>query len=150
MLGQTEFLFMQKILRNLHLPVHVLTDGALPDASLDMGLRRFLGLDDAYRHLFGTLPRQLVRQTIYKVTDSFLCTYLFLRLPQESSVLLIGPYMTAPLTHEQLLQDAQNYAISPTRFRQMEALHHQRMRFGAHLPRRSSHHVFIGSIRRIA
>ncbi len=121
MLHETEFRFMQKILSNLHLPVHILADGAMPGAALDMGLRHFLGLDDAYRHLFFSLPSQLEEQTIYKITDSFLCSYLFLRLPQEQSALVIGPYMSVPFTREQLLQEAERFAIPPGRFRQLEA-----------------------------
>ena len=124
MIHETEFRFLQSILRNLHLSATLLTGRDTAAEPLDMGIRRFLGQEDAYRQLFHTLPMQLEHNTIYKMTDTFLCTYLFLRLPQEERcVLLIGPYMTAQLSREQLLQEAERYCISPTRFRQLEAFY---------------------------
>ena len=124
MLHETEFRFLQRILHNLHLPATLLTPQCTDGEALDMGIRRFLGQEDAYQRLFHTLPFQLEQNTIYKMTDAFLCTYLFLPLPQEERcTLLIGPYMTAQLSREQLLQEAERYAIAPSNFRQLEAFY---------------------------
>ena len=124
MIHETEFRFLQNILRNLHLSAILLTPNSAPSEPPDMGIRRFLGQEASYRQLFQVLPFQLEHHTIYKLTDSFLYTYLFLRLPQnEPCVLLIGPYMTAQLSREQLLKEAERHCISPARFRQMEAFY---------------------------
>lgn len=122
MLHQTEVNFLQNMLAKLHLAIHHLTPRQQAEPPLDLGLRRFLGQEDAYRRLFETMPFQLEDNTIYKITDSFQCNYLFLPLPEASPcVMAIGPYMTTQLSREQLLQEAERYAISPTRFRQLEA-----------------------------
>ena len=124
MLHETEFRFLQRILHNLHLPATLLTPQRPAGEALDMGIRRFLGQEEAYQRLFHTLPFQLEHNTIYKMTDAFLCTYLFLPLPQEERcTLLIGPYMTTQLSREQLLQEAERYAIAPSNFRQLEAFY---------------------------
>ena len=124
MLHETEFRFLQRVLHNLHLPATLLTPQRPAGEALDLGIRRFLGQEEAYQRLFHTLPFQLEHNTIYKMTDAFLCTYLFLPLPQEERcTLLIGPYMTTQLSREQLLQEAERYAIAPSNFRQLEAFY---------------------------
>lgn len=124
MLHETEFCFLQSILRNLHLPATLLTPQHTPENPLDMGIRRFLGQEDTYHQLFRVLPFQLEHNTIYKMTDAFLCTYLFLRLPQEEHcLLLIGPYMTVQLSRQQMLAEAERYGIPPAQFRQLEGFY---------------------------
>ena len=78
MLHQPEFCFLKTALEKLHLPVHCLTPDRTPEQPLDMGIRRFLGREEEYRHLFQTVPFQMAQNTIYKLSDSFLCNYLFL------------------------------------------------------------------------
>ena len=124
MFPETEFRFLQTVLQKLHLSLTCLTPGSAADTPLDMGIRRFLGQEEAYDHLFGKLPFQVEDRTVCKITDSFLCRYLFLRLSgKEPRVLLIGPYMTTQLSREQMLGEAERYGIPPARFRQVEALY---------------------------
>ena len=121
---ETEFRFLQTVLQKLHLSLTCLTPGSVPDTPLDMGLRRFLGQEEAYDQLFGKLPFQIEDNTVCKITDNFLCRYLFLRLPgKERRVVLIGPYMTTQLSREQMLGEAERYGISPAQFRQLEAFY---------------------------
>ena len=124
MFPETEFRFLQTVLQKLHLSLTCLTPGSAADTPLDMGIRRFLGQEEAYDHLFGKLPFQVEDRTVCKITDSFLCRYLFLRLSgKEPRVLLIGPYMTTQLSREQMLGEAERYGIPPARFRQVEAFY---------------------------
>ena len=107
---ETEFRFLQTVLQKLHLSLTCLTPGSVPDTPLDMGLRRFLGQEEAYDQLFGKLPFQIEDNTVCKITDNFLCRYLFLRLPgKERRVVLIGPYMTTQLSREQMLETVWKY-----------------------------------------
>ena len=124
MLHETEFHFLQNVLQKLHLPINRLTPNQTPDQPLDMGIRRFLGRDDEYRHLFTILPFQLDGNTIYKITDAFWCNYLFLLLSEKERIaVVIGPYMSAQLSREQLLQEAERHCIPPTLFRQLETFY---------------------------
>jgi YesN/AraC family two-component response regulator len=64
------------------------------------------------------------QNTVYKVTDTYLCNYLFHLLPEKkSTALLIGPYMSVQLSREQLLQEAEHHAIPPALFRHLEAFY---------------------------
>ena len=122
MFHEMEFRFVQNIFSKLHLAIQPVTPSEQAEPPLDLGLRRFLGQAEAYHHLFEKIPFQLEGNTIYKITDSFRCNYLFLPLPTESPcVIIIGPYMTAQLSREHLLQEAERYTVSPARFRQLEA-----------------------------
>ena len=124
MLHQPEFRFLKNALEKLHLPVHCLTPDYTPEQPLDGGIRRFLGREEEYRHLFQTVPFQMTQRTIYKMSDSFLCNYLFLLLPDRTQqAVLIGPYLTVQLTYEQLLQEAEHHAIPPALFHQLETFY---------------------------
>ena len=124
MFHEPEFRFLHNTLQKLHLSVTRLTPQAEFDIPLDLGIRRFLGREDEYRHVFYTLPFQMEGNTIYKVTDAFLCNYLFLRLPEkEPTAVLIGPYMSVQLSREQLLQEAELHSIPPALFRQLETFY---------------------------
>ena len=124
MLHQPEFCFLKTALEKLHLPVHCLTPDRTPEQPLDMGIRRFLGREEEYLHLFQTVPFQMAQNTIYKMSDAFLCNYLFLLLPgRTQQAVLIGPYLTVQLTREQLLQEAEHHAIPPALFHQLETFY---------------------------
>lgn len=70
------------------------------------------------------MPFQMEQNTVYKVTDAYLCNYLFLLLSEKkSTALLIGPYMSVQLSREQLLQEAELHAIPPALFRHLEAFY---------------------------
>lgn len=119
---QAEFRFLQSTLAKVHLQCLCLIPGELPENAPDMGLRHFLGQKEEYQRFFGHLPQQTASNTIYKLTDSYLCNYLFLRLPAGvPRILLIGPYLTVQLTRQQLLQEAERYCVPPHLFHQMEA-----------------------------
>lgn len=124
MLHQPEFRFLKTALEKLHLPVHCLTPDYTPEQPLDGGIRRFLGREEEYRHLFQTVPFQMEQNTIYKMSDAFLCNYLFLLLPgRAQQAVVIGPYLTVQLTHDQLLQEAEHHAIPPALFHQLETFY---------------------------
>lgn len=124
MFYESEYHFLQSTLKKLHLPITRLSPSARTDTPLDLGLRRFLGREDEYQRIFHTMPFQMEQNTVYKVTDAYLCNYLFLLLPEKkSTALLIGPYMSVQLSREQLLQEAELHAIPPALFRHLEAFY---------------------------
>lgn len=57
-------------------------------------------------------------KTLYKLTDAYGLCYFFLTLPtSDSKILLIGPYLPAPLSSEAILEFAEKNAISPKNVR---------------------------------
>jgi AraC-like DNA-binding protein len=118
---ETELRFMQSMLNKVNLQFLLLTKEKLPENPPDLGIRKFLGRESEYRHMFCELPFEASQNTIYKMTDTYLCNYLYLMLPGESpTVLMVGPYMLLQLTHQQLLQEAERYSVPPQLFNEME------------------------------
>lgn len=60
--------------------------------------------------------------TIYRRTSPSQCSHLLLRLPHppQETVLVIGPYLPAPLTQRQIFEIAEKYAIPPQRQKLLE------------------------------
>lgn len=88
------------------------------DPRADMGLRVLLG---AMREecTFRELMPAMEERTIYRLTDSFLCDYVFLCLP-KGEILLIGPYLSEELPHRQVLEQAESLGLDPRRLGQLE------------------------------
>lgn len=69
-------------------------------------------------------PLALLRQSVstvipsalYRLRDTFQCRYMFLRLPElpTEAVLIIGPYLSAPPTEQQIMEWSENKSISPS------------------------------------
>ena len=60
--------------------------------------------------------------TIYRLRDPFDCRYIYMLLPEvpRDSVLVIGPYLSAPLSKEQCMQWAETNNIPPDQLRLLE------------------------------
>lgn len=89
---------------------------ALPDPDMEkLPLEHFLpDLQDA---------------TVYNMTGWFSCSYIYFVLPrlQPRSILVIGPYVNAPISAEQIIEQVQSYHV--------DARNHKRIeRFYAALP----------------
>jgi len=118
---EPEFKFLQSILKKMNLQFFQLSQEKPSQDSLDLGIRNFLGRKEEYCYLFQELPFQATQNTIYKLTDTYLCKYLYLMLPEDpASVLLIGPYMSANLSQKQLLQEAERFSVPPQLFNELE------------------------------
>lgn len=109
---KAEMDFMIRALSRMRLQVMILApvDSLEP---LDFGLRRTLGISEDYQHAFDTHRQLHLPRTIYRVMDQFLCSYIFFHLPKPSEhrTLVIGPYMTYSMTHEQIMEEAERQRI---------------------------------------
>ncbi|HAL74107.1 MAG TPA: hypothetical protein DCM45_03315 [Clostridiales bacterium] len=121
---QAELRFLQCFLRKMNVQLIQLTPDKPPAKPLDLGLRKFLGREAEYHKLFIELPFQASKNTIYKLTDHYLCNYLYLVLPGESpAVLLAGPYLLIQLTRQQLLQEAERFSVPLQLIEEMESFY---------------------------
>ena len=90
---ESELNFFRKLLENFHLTNNVLdvNDHSIPE--FDLGLRRLLFSEPDYTHLFHEPLKDIKSNTVYRVTDEYLCSYIFFQLPDtQSRFLIIGPY----------------------------------------------------------
>ena len=92
-----------------------------PDPMLDLEFRRQIGLTADYDNLFGNIFRLMKPNTVYKVTDPFLCSYVFFLLPETdpAAVFSVGPYLAVEATQQQLLEQGEHAGLPPSRFRQL-------------------------------
>ena len=74
----------------------------------------------------GALLKQLLPEisaaTVYRLQDAFLCQYICLPLPDLATVavLIIGPFLAAPLTERQFMEWAENNNIPPRRQKKLK------------------------------
>ena len=113
---------LENIGKKFHLQITTLTPGEERKTSVDLGLRAFLGLDDRYDQLFRDTVTQANSNTIYRLTDEFLCSYLFLILPDtpRHTALIAGPYITFEMSHDQFIAEAERFGVPPWLHRRVE------------------------------
>ena len=117
---QAELDLLINILKNFHINTNFLTEGTELQAKADLGLRDFLGMKSDYENLFSL--KNIESNTVYKITDTFYCCYIFIVLPDrpEKTALVIGPFTNLEITKQMLLQAAEEYDITPEIFSQIE------------------------------
>lgn len=97
--------FLQSFLKNLHLDCYLITKDTHPFPVLDLGLRELLHMEKEYPLSFDFLEKNIAENIIYKVSDSFFCHYVLLRLPDSSqpTVMTIGPYTNANVSDQTVM-----------------------------------------------
>ncbi len=121
MLHVAELQFLQKALKRCHLQTLLVGEELTTDTDFDLGLRKQLGLPSKLSDLIGLRASEVQPCTLYRIRDPFLCSYFFLRLPDEQfTLLLIGPYLEESPTSRQLLEQAERNGIPPQNMRQLE------------------------------
>ena len=120
-----EFHFLQRILQQLRLQTTLLHADEEPAPDVDYGLRSLLGKETDYSKNFKEILEKSRECTIYRWLDPYGCRYLSFCLPgmQRRTILLIGPFLNAELTHEQLMEEAESFAVPPQMFRRIENLY---------------------------
>lgn len=103
--------FLRRILHNYHIDTNIVTENEPLPPGIDKGLREFLNLSHNYEKFFD-LFEIMKPNMIYKVTDSFMCHYIFILLSEEEGkVLIAGPYLHTELTNEIILEKAEKLSV---------------------------------------
>lgn len=115
MFYESELRFMQTIFRKNHLQSLIIDPHQPLDRRIDMGLYSLLGFEDDYKRSFYEIVSSANPNTIYKMITRFSCCYLFLILPDtgKETVFIIGPYMDNEISHEQVLEKAEQLKLTP-------------------------------------
>ncbi len=100
--------FFQKLLKELFIPTHLLTNPqkCIP-AEIDLGLRKKLfEIDNYARYLKNTFSK-VNERTIYRFFDEYDCHYVFLKVSKkENTYFFVGPYLTGIPERQRLEQIA--------------------------------------------
>ncbi len=117
---QAELSLLISILKNFHINTNIITEVTQSGIKADLGLRDFLGMKSDYDSLFSI--KSIENNTVYKITDTFFCCYIFIVLPDrpEKTVLVIGPFTNIEITKQMLLQASEDYCITPEVLSQIE------------------------------
>lgn len=110
--------FFQRIMKNSHIDTRIIPRSEPTPPDLDRGLREFLKMEEDYRHTFDETRASLRPRTIYRIRDSFYCSYIFMLLPDES-LLVTGPYLYEDLTHQMISDAAEKHSVPHNIFSQM-------------------------------
>ena len=104
MFYETEWLLLCDTLRKCHVRISLCRPEEAALAVLPEGFAVF-GEGLSLRALtLGDLLGQLAPCTLYKRTDALQRAYLYFKVPlgKESGIVLVGPYLKAPLSAQQL------------------------------------------------
>ena len=90
---------------------------------IDYGLRDFLSLHDRYDSLLHTKILRARPNTIYRMTDEFACSYIYLLLPGETrpTTLIAGPYIAFEMRRDDFLREAERLGVPPWLNKRMES-----------------------------
>ncbi|MBQ8783493.1 MAG: helix-turn-helix domain-containing protein [Clostridia bacterium] len=126
MFYEKELAFFRGYLKNLGLNSYIVPSDESYD-EVDFQLRKFLTSGKDYNVILEEVFKNTKDNTIYKITDSFLCCYIFLRLPDtdEPCGIIIGPYLDCEISKETKLNLAEKFNISSQTFKEFEKYYTQ-------------------------
>ncbi len=124
MFYDNELLFLQKMLNKCHLQTLTVNADEIIDERIDYGLRKLFS-NYSYNETFFDFFPEMKPNTIYHVTDVFLCHYIFFFLPfcEEKKIYIIGPYINADISAEQVLEQSEKMGISPKMSSRLEVFY---------------------------
>ena len=118
----TELSFLFSLMRNLHLPVNTVEYPFSEPPELDFGLRRMLCKESDYKKALILFEKPLKENTIFRIKDEYLCSYLLFALPgtDPTRYIMIGPYTDVEITEQTVLRLAEKLSLSPRQFSQFQ------------------------------
>ncbi len=107
--------FLRNIGKKLRLQILTLSPGQTDETQIDFGLRSFLSLQERHDRLCRDRILRAQPNTIYRMTDEFFCSYIYLLLPgmPRPTALIAGPYITFEIRHDGFLKDAERAGVPP-------------------------------------
>ncbi len=104
--------FFKNTLERIRIP-SVLTEKGNVPTNIDMGLRNILGMSEDYQVFFDRDIMPDVGNIILKITDPFLCNYIFIPLPRENGTnhLIVGPYTCVLINRKDISKGAAPYRL---------------------------------------
>ena len=123
MFYQAELDYLMKVLQKMHLQALVVDSDTMDSHQIDFGFRSFLGIEESYRQAYEHGTKWNKENTIYRLRDEFMCSYIFLLLPAvlEPHALLIGPYTTVSMSREMMMETAECFRVPARQFQQLAA-----------------------------
>ena len=108
---ECELNFLCDVLRKCHIHTEILSPLDPAEAIIDPPLASILGFRSELT--VGQALGTVEPKTKYKLTDDFKLQYIYLRLPMlsEKNLLVIGPYLSSPLSSQEILEIGEQAGI---------------------------------------
>ena len=106
-----ELNFFCDVLRKCHIHTDIISPLDPAEAIMDRRLASIIGLKSEFT--VGQVLGIIESKTKYKLSDEFKFHYIYLRLPvpSEKNILVIGPYLSSPLSSKDILEIGENAGI---------------------------------------
>jgi len=121
MFYEKELNFLINILKKSSLSVSII-DPSLPlIESISLGIKKAFGIDTT-ETTFSDVIGGIEENILYKMTDMFMCRYVFILLPEtnKKKCLLIGPYKTINLSNEMIMERAEDLGLMANQLARLE------------------------------
>lgn len=120
---EKELHYFLKVINRMQLQSLWIQPDIVPTDHMDFVLHRFFGLESFINNVFCCPNPWSKQNTVYKLTDRFLCNYIYFLLPEapKPNAILIGPYISFQKTKEDILEEAEHHGIPATQFSRLEA-----------------------------
>lgn len=120
---RSELRFLQKTFEKCRLRLNVIEAYNFSGEELDLGIRKSLGWDKDYDERFGKSFRAAKSKTIYRLTDSFGCRYMFFKLPERKkpNIVVIGPYFPVAVSYDRMLERAESAKVPATMVNKLQS-----------------------------
>ena len=119
-----ELTFLQHTLERCRVPSLLWRRDTAPDHHIDLGFRNQFGFANEYARFFREHFQSARPQTMYILCDVFDCHYRFLNLPNDDRVFVVGPYLTDPISDQQIFEHAERIGLPPQHLRALETYYH--------------------------
>ena len=105
--------FTRRLLKSMNISSCIVDDYNINIPSeIDLGLREKLYNIGEYKSFFSLSMGQANHNTIYRFSDEYYCSYVFMRLPESNSFLFIGPYLQMPVEKSGIEKLFENRSMS--------------------------------------
>ena len=120
---EKELHYFLKVLNRMHLQSLWIAPETTPGERMAFSLYHFYGHENAVNEVFRCPNHWAKENTVYKLTDEFLCNYIYFLLPEttEPTAILAGPYLSFHKSKEELLEEAERFNIPISRISQLES-----------------------------
>ena len=120
---EKELYYFLKTLNRMYLQSVWIESGTDPCNKMNFSLYHFYGRENAVNEVFCCPNHWAKENTVYKLTDEFLCNYIYFLLPETTkpAAILAGPYLSFHKSREALLEEAERFNIPISRISQLEA-----------------------------
>lgn len=110
-----ELVFFKSLLDNFNIHYQEFDSNASSLSGFDYELRESLGLQAQYEELRLFWQKYANHNRIYKITDSFFCTYYFFLLPETNTRtgFIVGPIIDSEVEKGQILSSLEKFSFTP-------------------------------------